>query len=85
MAEKIESKTTFKRELERLHVEELMSTTREPSEEHAWIKAPNVETWISYPPLNGIPLEDFYIESMLVLLCKIFSSTNDNLSLTMSR
>jgi hypothetical protein len=32
-----------------------MPTTRETLEEHAWIKAPSVETWISCPPLNGIP------------------------------
>jgi hypothetical protein len=85
MVDKIESKTRFKRELGKLLVEEFMSTTREPLEKHAWIKAPNVKTWISYPPLNRIPLKDFYIESMLVLLYKILSSTNDNPSLTMSR
>jgi hypothetical protein len=60
-----------------------MPTTIEPLEKHVWIRAPNVETWISYPPMNGIPLEDIYIESMLVLLYKISSSTNDNPSLTM--
>jgi len=84
MAEKIESKTRFKRELERLLVEEFMSTTREPLKEHVWIKAPTMETWISCP-LNGIPLEDSCIESMLILLYKILSSTNNNPSLTMSR
>ncbi len=66
-------------------MEKFMLTTKEPLEEHAWIRAPNVERWISYPPLNGIPLEDFYLESMLILLYKISSSTNDTLSLTMSR
>jgi hypothetical protein len=85
MVEKIKSKTRFKRELDRLPMEKFMLTIREPLEEHAWIRAPNVETWISYPPLNGIPLEDFCLESMLVWLYKISSSTNDNLSLTMSR
>jgi hypothetical protein len=64
-------------------MEEFMPTTKEPLEEHAWIRAPNVETWISCPPLNGIPLKDLCIESMLVLLYKIASSTNNNPSLTM--
>ncbi len=47
-----------------------MPTTRETLEEHTWIKAPSVETWISCPPLNGIPFKNLYIESMLVLLYK---------------
>jgi len=65
-----------------LLAKEFMPTTKEPSEEHAWIRTPNVETWISNP-LNGIPLEDFYIKSKLIMLYKILSSTNDNPSLTM--
>jgi hypothetical protein len=74
-------KTRFERKLKRLPVEEFMLTTRETLEEHAWIRGPNVETWISCPSLNGIPLEDLCIESMAVLLYKILSSTNNNLSL----
>lgn len=63
-------------------MEEFMPATKEPSRKHAWIRTPIVETWIFYPLLNGIPIEDFCIESMLVLLYKISSSTNDNPSLT---
>jgi hypothetical protein len=76
-------KTRFERKSERLPVKEFMPTTREPLEEHVWIRGPNVETWISCPSLNGIPLEDFSIESMVVLLYKISSSTDNNPSLTM--
>jgi hypothetical protein len=47
-------------------------------------QSPSVETWISCLPLNGIPLENFHIESMIVLLYKILSSTNNHPSLTMS-
>jgi len=78
-------KTKFERESEKLPMEEFMPTTKEPLEEHSWIKTPNEETWISCLSLNGIPLEDFCIESMVVLLYKISSSTNNNPSLTMSR
>jgi hypothetical protein len=78
-------KTRFQRYSNKLPVEEFMPTIREPSKEQTWIKTPSVETWISYPPLNGIPIEDFYIESMLVLLYKISSSTNNNPNLTMFR
>jgi len=60
-----------------------MPTIREPLGEHIWIKTPIVETWISCPRLNKIPIEDFCIDSILVLLYRILSSTNDNLSLTM--
>ncbi len=60
-----------------------MPTTIKSSKEQAWIRVPSVETWISCPPLNAIPLKNFYIESMLILLYKISSSTNNNLSLTM--
>jgi hypothetical protein len=78
-------KTKFERESKKLPMEEFMPTTKKPLEEHAWIRTPNVETWISYLSLNGIPLKDFCIESMVVLLYKISSSTNNNPSLTMSR
>ncbi len=64
-------------------MEEFMPTIREPLGEHIWIKTPIVETWISCPPLNKIPIEDFCINLILVLLYRILSSTNDNLSLTM--
>jgi hypothetical protein len=60
-------KTRFQIDSERLHVEEFMPTTREPLKEHTWIKAPSVETWISFPPFNEIPFKNFYIESSLIV------------------
>jgi hypothetical protein len=60
-------------------VEEFMATTKISSKKKAWIRVPSVETWISCPHLNGIPLEDLYIESILVLLYKISSSIGNNL------
>ncbi len=60
-----------------------MPTIQRHLKKQAWIIALIVETWISYPPLNGIPIKDLCIESMLVMLYKISSSANDNPSLTM--
>jgi hypothetical protein len=65
-------------------MDEFVPTTIEPSEKQAWITALGMETWISYPLLNGIPIKDFCIESMLLLFYNISSFANDNSSLTMS-
>ncbi len=60
-----------------------MPTIIKSSKEQAWIGVPSVETWISCPLLNAIPLKNFYIELMLIFVYKISSSTNNNLSVTM--
>jgi hypothetical protein len=76
-------KTRFQTDSNKLHVEEFMPTIIKSSKEQAWIGVPSVETWISCPLLNAIPLKNFYIELMLIFVYKISSSTNNNLSVTM--
>jgi hypothetical protein len=66
-------------------VNELMLITTRPRRLHRWIRVLNVNTCISWPPLNGILVLDFYIISTLVRLCRISSSLKETPSLTISR